>query len=162
MAREGQGYPFWWHNMMIYIYIHVYIYIYIYMLPYPCRVELSSERSNYVAISVYARLFVWIELSVAVKRKYVNNNNCDPWPFKFTSLVLASSWLSGRILDWRLSQPGFDPTFRNLACLTTLMSSDRTKQISLWMTIYIYIYIYILAAVLMLYCNFLKTHFNLQ
>ena len=26
-------------------------------------------------------------------------------------------------------------------CLATLMSSDRTKQICLWMTIYIYIYI---------------------
>ena len=25
-------------------------------------------------------------------------------------------------------------------CLATLMSSDRTKQICLWMTIYIYIY----------------------
>ena len=29
-------------------------------------------------------------------------------------------------------------------CLGTLMSSDRTKQICLWMTIYIYIYIYII------------------
>ena len=28
-------------------------------------------------------------------------------------------------------------------CLATLMSSDRTKHICLWMTIYIYIYIYI-------------------
>ncbi len=28
-------------------------------------------------------------------------------------------------------------------CLATLMSSDRTKQICLWMTLYIYIYIYI-------------------
>ena len=36
----------------------MYIYIYIYMLPYPCRVELSSERSNCVAISLYARLFI--------------------------------------------------------------------------------------------------------
>ena len=46
-------------------------------MAYICRVELSSEWSNCVAISVYARLFVWIELSVGVKRKYVNNNNCD-------------------------------------------------------------------------------------
>ena len=30
-----------------------------------------------------------------------------------------------------------------LVCLATLMSSDRTKQICLWMNIYIYIYIYI-------------------
>ena len=54
----------------IYIYVCVcvcvcvddYIYIYIYMLPYPRRVELSSEWSNRVAISVYARLFIY-ELS---------------------------------------------------------------------------------------------------
>ena len=53
---------------------------------------------------------------------------------------LVSSWLGGRILDWRLSQPGFDPSFWNLACLATLKSSDRTIQACLWMTIYIYIY----------------------
>ena len=45
-----------------------------YMLPYP----LSSEWSNRVAISVYAKaLHIWIELSVDVKRMYVNNSNCD-------------------------------------------------------------------------------------
>ena len=60
---------------------------------------------------------------------------------KFTSLMLVSSWLRGRVLDWRLTQPGFDPSYGNLVCLATLMSSDRTKQICLWMTIYIYIYI---------------------
>ena len=46
------------------------------------------------------------------------------------------------IYNWRLSQPGFDPSYRKLICLATLMSSDRTKQICLWMTIYICIYIY--------------------
>ena len=50
---------------------------------------------------------------------------------------------SGRILDWRLSQLGFNPSFGNLVCLATLKSSNRMKQICLWMTIYIYIYIYI-------------------
>ena len=76
----------------------------IYMLPYPGRVELSSERSNgcnvddyrdiysptpvglsslanwsnRVAISVYCKsLHIWIEVSVAIKRIYVNNSNCD-------------------------------------------------------------------------------------
>ena len=44
---------------------------------------------------------------------------------------------------WRLSQPGFDPVYGKLVCLATLISSDRTKQICRWMTIYIYIYIYI-------------------
>ena len=43
------------------------IYIYIY-----------SEWSNYVAISVYCKsLHIWIEVSVAVKRMYVINSNCD-------------------------------------------------------------------------------------
>ena len=59
---------------------------------------------------------------------------------KFKSLLLVSSWLMGRVLDWRLSQPGFDPSYGNLVCQATLMSSVRTKQICLWMTIYIYIY----------------------
>ncbi len=58
---------------------------------------------------------------------------------KFISLLLVPSWLRGRDLDWRLSQPGFDPSNEKLVCLATLMSSDRTKQICLWMTIYIYI-----------------------
>ena len=38
-----------------------------------------------------------------------------------------------------MSQPGFDPSYGKLVCLATLMSSDRTKQICLWMTIYIYV-----------------------
>ena len=41
------------------------------------------------------------------------------------------------VCTWRLSQPGLDPSFGNLACLATLKSSDRTKQVCLWMTIYI-------------------------
>ena len=85
----------------------------------------------------------WIDLSVAVKRIYVNKNKCDTQAFKFPSLMLVSLWLSGRIFDWRFSQPGFDPSFGDLACLATLKSSERTKKVCLWMTIYIYIYIYI-------------------
>ena len=65
--------------------------------------------------------------------------------------MLASSWLSGRILDWHLSQPGFDLSFGNPACLATLMSSDRMKQICHdWQYIYIYIYIYIHIKILQL------------
>ena len=41
-------------------------------------------------------------------------------------------------MNWRLSQPGFDPSYGKLICLATLMSSDRTKQICLWITIEIY------------------------
>ena len=50
-------------------------------------------------------------------------------------------WLPRGWVDWRLNQPGFDHRFGNLACLAILVSSDRTKQICLWMTIYIYIYL---------------------
>ena len=46
--------------------------------------------------------------------------------------------MSGRILDWRYSQSGFDPRFGNLACLATLMNSNRTKQ-SVCGLLYIYI-----------------------
>ena len=62
-----------------------------------------------------------------------------PTNYSFMNYIaLVSSWLSGRIADWHLSQPGFDPSFGNLARLATLKSSDRLKQICLWMT-YIYI-----------------------
>ena len=43
-------------------------------------------------------------------------------------------------MEGPLSQPGFDANYGKLVCLATLMSSDGTKQICLWMTIYIYIY----------------------
>ena len=69
-------------------------------------------------------------------RMYVNNSNCDSLPFKIYSDATSYSWLRGRSLDWRLSQPGFDPSYGKPVCLATLMSSDRTKQICLWMTIY--------------------------
>ena len=50
----------------------VYIYIYIYMA------EFSSEWIYRVAISVFCKsLHIWIEVSVAVERVYVNNSNCD-------------------------------------------------------------------------------------
>ena len=62
---------------------------------------------------------------------------------KFTSMQLAPRGRRVRSLDWRLNQTGFDPSNGKLICLATLMSSDRTKQICPWMTIYIYIYIYI-------------------
>ena len=60
---------------------------------------------------------------------------------KFTSLLFPCSW-GGRILDWHLSQLGFDLSYGKLVCLATLLSSDRTKQISPWITIYIYAYTY--------------------
>ena len=52
-------------------------------------------------------------------------------------VALVSSWLRGSISDWRLSQPGFDPSFGNLACLATAKSCDTTKQ-SVFGWLYIY------------------------
>ena len=67
-----------------YIYIYIYIYnIYIvddyrYILPYPRRVEFSSEEVNRVAISAFASLFVFeLRSRRPFERMYVNNINCD-------------------------------------------------------------------------------------
>ena len=57
---------------MIYIYIYICIYIYIYIRwQYIRGVRFSSEESN-GCYSRKARLFEWIELSLAVKRIYGN------------------------------------------------------------------------------------------
>ena len=48
---------------------------------------------------------------------------------------------------------GFRSQLRGRYCLATLMSSDRTKQICLAMTIYIYIYIYI-PKLHIIYCSY--------
>ena len=111
----------------------------------PTPVGLSSLANEVIALPLVYMLGSLYELS---SRKPVSG--CmwttvivihNRW--NFTSLLLVSSLLRGRVLDWRLSQPGFDPSYGNLVCLATLMSSDRTNQICLWVTIYIYIYIYI-------------------
>ena len=135
----------------LFIALNIYIYIYIYMCvcvcvcacaPYPCRVELSSEWSNCVAISVYARLFIWIELPVAVKRIYVNNKNLI---HKYLNL-LRWRWIPrGWVVE---SWIGVWVSFGNLA---TLMSSYRTKQIFLWMTIYICVFFIKLVANIEIY-----------
>ena len=44
--------------------------------PSPRGIELSGEESNGCHLRK-ARLFEWIELSVAVKRMYVKQNKCD-------------------------------------------------------------------------------------
>ena len=53
------------------------------------------RRSNRVAISVYCKsLRSWIEVSATVERMYVNNSNCDSWPFKIYFAANISSWLN--------------------------------------------------------------------
>ena len=131
-----------WIYKYIYIYIYMYIYIYIYIYS-PTPVWLSSLANEVIVLAlafICKALHIWIELSVAVYRMYVNNSNCDSEPFKIYFAATGSSWLKCRVSDWRLSQPSFAPNYGKLVCLATLMSSDRTKQICLWMTIYIYIY----------------------
>ena len=85
----------------------------------------------------------WIEVSVAVKRMYVKIIIVINPRLKFTLMLLTPRGWRVRSLDWCLRQPGFDPGYGKLICLATLMSSDRTKQICLWMTIEVSIYIYV-------------------
>ena len=65
-------------SLFLSVFLYLSHYVFIYILPYTRRVELSGEWSNRVAISVYCKsLHIWIEVSVAVKRMYVNNSNYD-------------------------------------------------------------------------------------
>ena len=53
------------------------IYICIYS-PTPIGLSSLANKSNRVAISIYCKaLHIRIELTVAVKRMYVNNRHCD-------------------------------------------------------------------------------------
>ena len=100
----------------IYIYTHTHIYIYIYIY---------THTHTYIYIHIHTHIHIHIYIYIIYLA------------------AAGSSWLRVRGLDWRFSQQGFDPSNVKLICLATLMSSDRKKQICLWMTIYIYIYIYI-------------------
>ena len=95
----------------------------IYLSIYLYGVELSSEKSN-GCHSDKARLFEWIELSVAVKSIYVNITKFIQNRLKFT---LVSAWLCGRIFGWCICQPGFHPCFETLAWLATQKSCDSAK-----------------------------------
>ena len=44
----------------------------------------------YVCVCVYKALHIWIELSVAVKRMYVNNNYCDSYAYKIYFTAVGS------------------------------------------------------------------------
>ena len=138
-----------------YTHIYMYIYyIYIYILPYPRRVEFFRKWSNRVAISVYCKaLHIWIKLSVAVKRMYVNNSNFDSYAFKIYFAATSSSWLRGRVSDWRLSQPSFDHSYGKLVCLATLM-----RSVCGWLYIYIYIYIYVYIYIYMYIYIYIHQH----
>ena len=99
----------------------------------PCRWNLSIQKSirqSKLWENIFARLCI-IFFQIIQKS------------FIFQRLILI--WILDYIEYYPitinlLGQPGFDPSYGNLICLATLMSSDRTKQICLWMTIYIYIW----------------------
>ena len=66
---------------------------------------------------------------------------------KFTSQLIAARGWMVRGFDLGFKSNRVSIPAMGSYCLATLMSSDRTKQICLWMTIYIYIYIYIYVCV---------------
>ena len=146
-------YIYMWMTIYIYIYVWMTIYIYIYMCvcvwmtidiniytPLPQWGWVLWRRSNRVAISVYCKpLRRWIEVSATVERMHVNNSNWDSQPFKIYFLANISSWLNGLKLWLGISVNRVSIPATGRYCLATLMSSDRTKQICLLMTIEIYI-----------------------
>ena len=95
----GSGYFFLSH---IYIYIYIYIYVCVcgwqYMLL--CS-KLSSEGSNGY-LSRKERFFEWIELSIAVKRIYVNKTNVIHKRLKFLRL---HSFPRGCVVEFWVSIP---------------------------------------------------------
>ena len=99
------------------------------------------RRSNRVVISVYCKpLRSWIEVSATVERMYVNNSNRDSHSFKiyFEANISSLAELLEACVDVWVNRVSIPATGRYY--LATLMSSDRTKQICLWMTMNIYIY----------------------
>ena len=89
-------------------------------------------------------------------RVYVNKS--DTYVLKSLHSRWVYSWLCGKISSWHKSQPGFNPTFKHLACLTTLKSCDTTKQsVCGWLCVCVCSLIFVLARDFynMLFCKFL-------
>ena len=119
------------------------------------RVTLDHGRRLYLSFfmianwnpllkKIYAKLFEWIEHTVAIKRCISKQNQSDTYALKSLHLRKVCSWLCCRISSWCKSQPGFDASYEHLTCLTTLRNCDTTKQsVCTWLYIYIYIYIYV-------------------
>ena len=97
----------WTFQSILYIYN---ICVCIYHCPRSC-LGLSVSLSVCLPLSLFRSLSLYIYIYIYIyiyKRSYF-------------------LCLSGRILDLRFSQPGFDFSFRNLACLATMKSSDTRK-----------------------------------
>ena len=85
-----------------------------------------TNTQTHTHTNIHTHTHTHIYIYIAVKRIYGNKTNVIHKHLKIPSLMLVSSWLSGRILDWCLSQLGFNPSFKNLAALATLKSCDTT------------------------------------
>ena len=80
--------------------------------------------------------------------RYLRNGRCDRHRSEITIMQFIGHSLPVHhffTAQWEFLLPSlilWAKLYFTRACLATVMSSDRTKQICLWMTIYIYIYIY--------------------
>ena len=75
---------------------YIYIYIYIYILPYPRGVEFSGKEVIVLPLAFMASLFVdELRSRQPFEWMYVNNSNCDSYPFKIYFAANISSWLNG-------------------------------------------------------------------
>ena len=98
----------------------------------------NTHTHIYICIYTYICIYIYIYICVYI---YIYIYMCV-YIYIYIYVCVYIYIYSGRILDWRYSQPGFDPSFGNLVCLATLMNSDWTKQsVCGWQYIYIYIYI---------------------
>ena len=77
-------------------------------------------------------------------------HNC----LKFTSQLMAPRGWMVRSFGLAFESARVSISATGNYCLATLMSSDRTKQICQWMTIYIYINIYVCVCVCVCVCVF--------
>ena len=100
-------------------FIYIYIYIYIQREKYSKREsERERERDQVVSLSfISTNHYSKADIMLTSKSHQWTDCIINSFSFKYTY-----------IFDWRLSQPGFDPSFCNLACLPTLQSCDIMKQ----------------------------------
>ena len=157
-------YSYWIHTHT-HTHTHIYIYIYIYIhvvhsisfqtfLYRHLKWSYAHENSPCYCYTSYEMTDQFLWLQVQISSYILLKPDCHSWWIsKMQSgreeeryaikLYFKHGKIANRVSIPALSQPGFDPSFGNLACLAPLKSSDGTKHICLWMILFIYIYIYI-------------------
>ena len=67
-----------WQYIFVFIFAYLYcihIFLYVHL---PTYIDTYISMCGFIYIYIYCKpLHVWIEVSVAVERMYVNNSNCD-------------------------------------------------------------------------------------